>query len=435
MLDHDSFLAAIWKAPEENLPRLIYADYLDERNDPLGQFIRIQCALEDCTISSSRRWELRQFEAEYLSRYGTIWAKPLEGLVTGYAFRRGFIEMVRMEARTFLARAPLLFQLAPVRHIQFLDLGSSAEKVFHSSWLHQLSTLTIYAQHGGAQLGNLLENISLPRLTTFNLGRNSLGSLGLRYLMRSEGFPALETLYLHENEISDSGTELITRSKYFPKLKRLHLEQNDLTSRTLAYLALAQKENPIQEIYLARNQLHASPKGQSNLLLPELCFNKLHLKENQLSAESLNELIQPGHPGHIRYLSLSHNRLRYEAIEQLLSCLFINSLEVLDLEENWLNDEAVRLIAQSDKLKYLTWLNLDQNPIHEGAVLSLLENNTLTALKWLKIPKLGIDPYLRQELSKKYTLIDTDQPNSFPRRIEPHLPEGIEENWDLPSRW
>lgn len=43
--DADSFVAAIRARPDDALPRLIFADWLDERGDPLGAFIRGQVEL------------------------------------------------------------------------------------------------------------------------------------------------------------------------------------------------------------------------------------------------------------------------------------------------------------------------------------------------------------------------------------------------------
>jgi uncharacterized protein (TIGR02996 family) len=45
MITADAFLQAILDAPDDNAPRLIYADQLEERGDPRGEFIRVQVAL------------------------------------------------------------------------------------------------------------------------------------------------------------------------------------------------------------------------------------------------------------------------------------------------------------------------------------------------------------------------------------------------------
>jgi uncharacterized protein (TIGR02996 family) len=43
----NDFLHAIWKSPDDDTPRLIFVDWLDENGDPeRAEFIRVQCRLE-----------------------------------------------------------------------------------------------------------------------------------------------------------------------------------------------------------------------------------------------------------------------------------------------------------------------------------------------------------------------------------------------------
>jgi uncharacterized protein (TIGR02996 family) len=43
MTHHDAFLQAILESPDDDTPRLVYADYLDEHADPdRSEFIRVQ---------------------------------------------------------------------------------------------------------------------------------------------------------------------------------------------------------------------------------------------------------------------------------------------------------------------------------------------------------------------------------------------------------
>ncbi len=39
------FIQAILAEPDDDVPRLIYADWLQERGEPRGDFIRLQCAM------------------------------------------------------------------------------------------------------------------------------------------------------------------------------------------------------------------------------------------------------------------------------------------------------------------------------------------------------------------------------------------------------
>ena len=49
MDEREAFHAAIWKAPDDDLPRLVYADWLDERNEhDAAAFLRLLCAVRTC---------------------------------------------------------------------------------------------------------------------------------------------------------------------------------------------------------------------------------------------------------------------------------------------------------------------------------------------------------------------------------------------------
>jgi uncharacterized protein (TIGR02996 family) len=52
-----AFLQAILADPDDDAPRLVDADWLDERGDPArGEFIRVQCQLGDCARALSPAW-------------------------------------------------------------------------------------------------------------------------------------------------------------------------------------------------------------------------------------------------------------------------------------------------------------------------------------------------------------------------------------------
>jgi uncharacterized protein (TIGR02996 family) len=58
--EEDAFLLAIWNAPGDHLPRLIYADWLDEHGRAeQAEFIRLQCA-PPCAPASAEETALRE---------------------------------------------------------------------------------------------------------------------------------------------------------------------------------------------------------------------------------------------------------------------------------------------------------------------------------------------------------------------------------------
>ncbi len=59
MSDDDSLLAGIVAAPGDRLRMLVYADFLDERDDPRGELVRLEDRLIDLPPASDEFWELK----------------------------------------------------------------------------------------------------------------------------------------------------------------------------------------------------------------------------------------------------------------------------------------------------------------------------------------------------------------------------------------
>ena len=112
----EAFLQRIRAYPDDDTPRLIFADWLEEQSHRLpgasqrARFIRVQIALarlaedaadpgvgfaprDDREVS---RKELELEEHALLNEFQEEWASPFRGLATGFEFRRGFVEEVKV---------------------------------------------------------------------------------------------------------------------------------------------------------------------------------------------------------------------------------------------------------------------------------------------------------------------------------------------------
>src|SRR5215208_5695078 len=93
MSDEDALLAAIAAHPEEDTPRLVYADWLDENGQPeRAEFVRVQCELARLGEhdDSPRKAELRQREKKLWTRHRRAWRADLPAEVRRDPFERGF---------------------------------------------------------------------------------------------------------------------------------------------------------------------------------------------------------------------------------------------------------------------------------------------------------------------------------------------------------
>jgi uncharacterized protein (TIGR02996 family) len=140
MADHTGFLADIIEHPDDDTPRLIYADWLEEHGDAArANFIRAQCHLAQFCRDNNEPFESglaadrlpsdhrERFLAPFLAlgliecvnryRYG-----PMSGFA--FHFRRGFIEDIEVHgadaASQFAERATEIFQLTPLLNVRFI---------------------------------------------------------------------------------------------------------------------------------------------------------------------------------------------------------------------------------------------------------------------------------------------------------------------------
>ena len=77
MNNHNPFLDAIRETDSDDTPRLIYADWLEERGDPRAEFIRVQCELAKLQPYHERYAELHPREQELLDQYEAQWRSEL----------------------------------------------------------------------------------------------------------------------------------------------------------------------------------------------------------------------------------------------------------------------------------------------------------------------------------------------------------------------
>ncbi len=144
-----AFMAEILAHPEDDAPRLAFADWLDENGQPeRAEFVRVQVRLAGMRWTSQGTGELswrdladalRRREREILNANGFNWTKGLIGtpwavsahenglvllefgkpnVMGGAYFRRGFVEALTCPAADFLAHADALTAAAPIREVR-----------------------------------------------------------------------------------------------------------------------------------------------------------------------------------------------------------------------------------------------------------------------------------------------------------------------------
>jgi uncharacterized protein (TIGR02996 family) len=235
MNHHEAFLQAVIESPDDDAPRLVYADWLDEHDDPArAEFIRVQCSLARMPAGDLRRPALQQRETELLGQYGWVWAEGLGRQVSEWRYRRGFIECVELGLETSRDDIVAVLQKAPIRHIrdvsQFCNLSGVVDALPDLDQLTGLEFWGLYA-FDNALLAKILASRHLANLRTLILHHDRNGNLAdekvLVKAMRSPRRANLEELAVNVDGSwrgpSCQILNAIATSPYLRKLRRLNL--------------------------------------------------------------------------------------------------------------------------------------------------------------------------------------------------------------------
>ncbi len=138
MIYDNPFAEEVRANPYDDTPRLIFADYLDDSGDPLGQLIRAQIGLAGLDRDDQRRAALEKQEQAIIAQHGERWLQPLrqfgaEGMSTR-CFQRGLIERIRISAENFLMHGEAICLQSPALHTLCLTgwIGSFGVSRMHS---------------------------------------------------------------------------------------------------------------------------------------------------------------------------------------------------------------------------------------------------------------------------------------------------------------
>src|SRR5262245_43085265 len=127
MSESAALLAAVLADPDDDAPRLIYADWLDERGQPeRAEFIRLQVEHARLSKHAPRRQVLDRLATRLFDRHGADWVAELPRIqgITWGEFDRGFPRGV--VARTLADFERAAGRLADVAPIDTLEMSGPA---------------------------------------------------------------------------------------------------------------------------------------------------------------------------------------------------------------------------------------------------------------------------------------------------------------------
>jgi len=261
MGDARALLEAVVDRPDEDAPRLAYADFVSHRDGPCGELIALQCALAKAT-GEDEKTGLSHREFSLLQEHKARWLAEL-GLRMGEGqFVRGFVEKVELLVERLDVATGDLALLSPVREVRIIETRKA-----------RASPVVDYA---GAPLFRLAESLHLSdhlievdgirrlfgpgrfdRLRNLSLRGANLDSAGVEALLQCEAIAGLTGLDLAKNELRNAGAEAIAQSTMVARLEALGLTRNNIGDAGAAALAQTTCLPNLKTLLLPSNTLYA----------------------------------------------------------------------------------------------------------------------------------------------------------------------------------
>ena len=289
MPEHGAFLNAILERPDDDLPRLVYADYLDETGfAERAEFIRVQIELARSDPTDDRFADLTRREAELL-RDGVGGIVP--GVRGKQTFRRGFVEFLHTTADRLIAAPQSILLLAPIRELRISNADNAIDELARVPGLDRIETLDLRNNSFGTRdrLFRFFDAAPLRSLTNLRMRNNQLWSDDVEKLAASRWSAQLRTLDLSGNAIADAGASVLAGAENLRGLHSLILRSDELDWRDRIQSA------------------GATALGQSRTLN---ALRILDLAGHLIGEVGLPALILPGRLPCLECIDVSSNRIR-----------------------------------------------------------------------------------------------------------------------------
>jgi uncharacterized protein (TIGR02996 family) len=352
-MERTALLANILENPEDDAPRLVYSDWLEENNQGArAEFIRTQCELARKKERERGYDSLKKKEKKLLRQHEAAFKEELpEWARASAVFRRGFSAAVTCGVNTFVSQGADLVAVTPLESLSHSvsDVGDQ-----------------------GAQA--LAKCPHAARLTDLDLGFTGVKAKGLKALAASPYLTRIRNLRLHNNAAGDKGAAALAATKTMTGLKRLYIDGNGLGLPGL-------------------KALQGAPWR----------LEELDLSNTDFTPEMAAFLGGMSSLSSLRALGLSNSAVNGGVAEALASATQLTNLEVLRLDNNrGLDAAGVRALANSPAFANLTELHLQFCDLDDEAGLALARSPRLAKLKVLVIHCNNLSQDVDQELKERF---------------------------------
>jgi uncharacterized protein (TIGR02996 family) len=243
MSDESALRAAIREHPLDDAPRLVYADWLDERGTTAAsaraEFIRTQCEMELLAAYDPRYPALEAREKKLLRKWREVWLAELPKQYPDTEFWRGFPvpSLKSLSIKRLVKLTDRHLRAAPLWSYPRAPAENEFETLLAWPQLHRLTTFSLFLPLSRADWVERIAACNGLRNVTELAFTGSVRSVAdLKRILDAWIGRRLTALWVNSCPIGDAGARLIAKHPATAGLRLFRAHTAELTSRGIKAL-------------------------------------------------------------------------------------------------------------------------------------------------------------------------------------------------------
>ena len=231
-----ALLAEVIANPEDDLPRMVYADWLQQRGDPRGELITLQLAGK------------AKLADALLKKHKKAWAPKLGS----YVYARGFAVLYKVAVDKFPAHAAAVFAAEPIRTLDLsqgnaLDPTPDVRPAFTRKELARVRRLELRRLRIPVDVfPKVVATKALAELRELDLGYAAMSKSSVEALLQKSVFTRLEVLRLYGCRLDDRFALALAAAPFANSLRDLDIGLADITAPGMMALAALPSLNTLR---------------------------------------------------------------------------------------------------------------------------------------------------------------------------------------------
>jgi len=420
---HQAFIDQIREAPHDDDARLIYADWLEERGDPRGDFIRLQIQAEQSEEFSAERFDLDQAARKLHVAHHESWEADLRKSVKSshspcdvlsnrdhhpfdrYHYRfldyeryeKGLLNTVIQTPGQFVAADKIgAFRSILVSRAELGLVRNGGDKLATCPSLSCLTDLTLHIYERGLDIRSFFQKSNLVNLRKLSfcfqtMEHEHIDLQAIRILddddaialSRMEQFQSLESLDISFHHIGPKGIKAIAHSPYFQKLRHLNIEDNDPGDPTFEVISQSPIVQRMTHLSVKNDAQCRSMTARRPAQVSHLKVGEFH--ECDISETSFTDLLAGFPPEQLKEIRLGW-KAPFAIKQRLFQSPNLANLRSLSLIHASFTDALAKSLAESQHLGELRHFYADCcNRLNDEGFATMIQSNVMRKVWKLRL--------------------------------------------------